>query len=85
MKANRVTKCFITADDTAIPISAVRAIWLFSRNTYPHGGINIVSAIKILVAVYPGLSLRDAKDMIDLYLALVGTDIPENSGQDNRF
>jgi hypothetical protein len=78
MKANRVNKTFITANDTAIPISAVRAIWLFSRNTYPHGGINIVSAIKILVAVYPGLSLRDAKDMIDLYLAIQGTDIPES-------
>ena len=78
MKANRVNKTFITADDTAIPISAVRAIWLFSRNTYPHGGINIISAIKILVAVYPGLSLRDAKDMIDLYLAIQGTDIPES-------
>jgi len=78
MKANRFTKCFITADEKEIPVSAVRAIWLFSRNTYPHGGINIVSAIKILVAVYPGLSLRDAKDMIDLYLVLVGTDIPES-------
>jgi len=71
MKVNRVTKCFITADDTAIPISAVRAIWLFShRPVGPLGGINIISAIKILVAVYPGLSLRDAKDMINnLYLA----------------
>jgi len=78
MRANRVNKTFITADDTAIPVSAVRAIWLFSRNTYPHGGINIISAIKILVAVYPGLSLRDAKDMIDLYLAIHGTDIPES-------
>lgn len=78
MRANRVNKTFITADDTAIPVSAVRAIWLFSRNTYPHGGINIISAIKILVAVYPGLSLRDAKDMIDLYLAIQGTDIPES-------
>lgn len=84
MRANRVTKCFITADDTAIPISAVRAIWLFSRNTYPHGGINIISAIKILVAVYPGLSLRDAKDMIDLYLAIHGTDIPEYADQDTK-
>jgi len=77
MKANRVNKCFITADEKEIPVSAVRAIWLFSRNTYSHGGINIISAIKILVAVYPGLSLRDAKDMIDLYLAIHGTDIPE--------
>ena len=78
MKANRVNKCFITADEKEIPVSAVRTIWLFSRNTYPHGGINIISAIKILVAVYPGLSLRDAKDMIDLYLAINGTDIPES-------
>ena len=76
MKANRVTKCFITANDTSIPVSAVRAIWLFSRNTSPDGSINIRPAIKILVAVYPGVSVRDAKDMIDFYLTLVGTDIP---------
>ena len=82
MKANPVTKCFITADDKEIPVSVVREVFLSSRYTYPHGGsgINIIPAIRILFAVYPGLSLQDVKDMINLYLAIEGMDVIKSKG-----
>jgi hypothetical protein len=77
MRASKIGKCFIIGADTAVPISAVRAIWDFSNNRYANGTVNIVPAIKILRAVYPEVSLRDAKDIIDMYLMVTGTDIPE--------
>ena len=57
-----------------VPITTVKVIvdnTIFNQILeYPDSRPNIVPAVKILRGVCPGLSLKYAKDIIDIYVAL---------------
>lgn len=57
-----------------VPITTVKVIvdnTIFNQvSDFPDSRPNIVPAVKILRGVCPGLSLKYAKDIIDIYVAL---------------
>ena len=80
LKMNTERTAFETmgVDNKTVVVVPIFAIKVIVDNTvvgqileFPDSRPNIVPAIKILRGVCPGLSLKYAKDIIDIYVALV--------------
>ena len=79
LKMNYERTAFETlgADNKTIVLVPIFMVKVIVDNTvfnqileYPDSRPNIVPAVKILRGVCPGLALKYAKDIIDIYLAL---------------
>ena len=80
LKMNTERTAFETmgVDNKTVVVVPIFAIKVIVDNTvmgqileFPDSRPNIVPAVKILRGVCPGLALKYAKDIIDIYVALV--------------